>query len=328
VALWICGSAVGGCLAQNLLPNSTFEQGKDQPAGWTLTAGKGRRIAKAHENQSALMVQGTGQSQVFWRTEPLPLKSESLYRLAFMARWERTNAEGVAIAGVSKVNRDFRLGEAWARYDYTFSAPAAEDPRDFVHLGEWHVAGSVYFADVSLRRVESFSRQIAPGVELGEGESIQGGTYRFNPDYKWSGANYHRPLVLNRANFNTDRIVFLSGSELIYKLGIKGVTQDRAKVSVTINYHSGGMLQIEAGLDRTNWSPAARLEGASRTAQAVNMPASLFPADELFVRLSCRGPDANLQVNRFEYESHLTKPVPDARGATAFTDAGPAANAN
>ncbi len=317
-ALWIGGGAAGLCLAQNILPNPKFDEGQDQPAGWRLVGATGRRLPKAQEEKSALVVQGNGKTQTFWRTEPITLKPNSLYRFSFFGRWENSNAEGAAIAGPSTINRDFRLTGSWARYDFAFRSPA-DDPKDFIRLGEWHVNGSVSFADAALLPVVATSRRIAPNLELGEGESIKGGAYRFKPSFKWNGANYHRPLLLNRAAFNTDRWVFFSGAEIIYRLGLTGCPQSQAKVRATLNYHAGGTLHLDASRDRTNWVSLATCDGERRDA-AKELPSELFPADEIFLRLSCRGTNANLQVNAFEYESRLTKPLPDAEGATSFTE--------
>jgi len=322
LVLWICGTVSGICLAQNLLPNPKFEEGQNQPTGWKLVGTNGRRVPNAHENRSALMVQGNGKSLTFWRTEPIALQPNSLYRLNFAGRWECSNTDGSAVAGPSTINRDFPLTASWARYSYVFSAPTTEAPKDFVRLGEWHVVGSVYFADAALTPVVATFRRITPEVELGDGESIQSGIYRFKPNFKGIGANYHRPLDLNRADFNTDRWVFLPGSEIIYRLGAKGSLQIGAKVNVSLNDHTAGSLHVEAGHDRSNWVSLATCDGQRRNA-SVELPAQLFPVDELFVRLSSRGTDANLQVNAFQYESLMGNPPPNGEGATTFADIAP-----
>ena len=81
------------------------------------------------------MVEGNGKSQTFWRTEPISLKPDSLYRLSFLGRWERANAEGAAIAGLGTINRDFLPTGSWTRYSYVFSCPETKDSKDYVRLG-------------------------------------------------------------------------------------------------------------------------------------------------------------------------------------------------
>ena len=49
-------------------------------------------------------------------------------------------------------------------------------------------------------------------------------------------------------------------------------------------------------------------------------PGRLFPADELFIRLSCQGTNGHIQVNSFEFESRLAKSPPDTEGATYFLE--------
>jgi hypothetical protein len=327
VILWIWGSAAGVCLAQNVLPNSNFDEGQDQPTGWSLVGASGRRLPNGYGNRSVLMVEGNGKSQTFWRTEPIPLKPDSLYRFSFLGRSERTDAQGAAMAGLGTINRDFLPTGFWARYSYVFSFPETKDSKDYVRLGEWHVSGSVYFTDPALLPVVATSRRIAPDAELGEGESVLAGSYQFKPNFKWTGANYHRPLVLNRATFNTDRWVFFSGSEIIYRLGLIGYPQSRAKVQALLNYHAAGSLKLDASRDRTNWVSIATCDGQHRAASK-DLPADLFPADSIFVRLSCEGANANLQLNSFEYESRLTKSPPDSQGSTSFRDSAQSSPAN
>ena len=92
---------VGVLCADALLPNGGFEQGRDQPTGWHLIGLHGRRVASAHEGRSAVMVDGNGNDESFWRTEGIALKPGSLYRLSFDARQENAAGGGAAIAGLS-----------------------------------------------------------------------------------------------------------------------------------------------------------------------------------------------------------------------------------
>src|SRR5206468_9266466 len=45
-----------------------------------------------------------------------------------------------------------------------------------------------------------------------------------------------------------------------------------------------------------------------------------FPAEAVFVRLSCRGTNGNLQVNSFEYDAPLARPLPDVEGESHFLE--------
>src|SRR2546425_1201229 len=176
LALWICCGTAGLCLAQNILPN--WDEGRDRLKGWRLVGTDGRRVPTARKGGSVLMVHGNGRDQIFWRTEGFALKPGSLYRLSFSGQGEGGDGNGAAFAGFGRVNRDFLPTESWQRYGFVLSVPA-DDTNDFVRLGEWHFKGSMSFGEAELLPVVAIHKSIARGVQLGEGERIQGGSYRF-----------------------------------------------------------------------------------------------------------------------------------------------------
>src|SRR5213075_1624263 len=176
LALWICCGSAGVCLAQSVLPN--WDEGRDRPKGWRLVGTDGSRVATARKGVSVLMVRGNGRDQTLWRTEGIALKPGSLYRLSFSGQGEAGEGEGAAFAGLSRVNRDFLPTDSWERYGFVLSIPA-DGTNDFVRLGEWHLKGSMSFGDVEMLPVLAVHKRIDGGAELGEGERIQGGSYRF-----------------------------------------------------------------------------------------------------------------------------------------------------
>src|SRR5947207_5117596 len=126
-ALWIFGSAAGlwinPAFAQNLLPNPGFQEGHEAPTGWRLVGASGHRIAGAPEGGSALLVEGNGNDQGFWRTEAVALQPGALYRLSVSARRDQAAAGGAAIAGLSRVNLDLVASNSWQRSKFVFSVP-------------------------------------------------------------------------------------------------------------------------------------------------------------------------------------------------------------
>ncbi|MBI5386851.1 MAG: DUF4091 domain-containing protein [Verrucomicrobia bacterium] len=309
------GLAVTAC-AQNLLPNSGFEAGTDSPSGWRLSdSQRGQWSATAHQGQRAVMVEGTGQESSSWRTERLPLKPGGLYRLSFVARNEAGTSGGCGVSGLSRVNHDFRASDSWQRQSFILSVPD-DGTNDYVRLGQWEVKGKMLFDDAELLPV-SASHARWGDLELGEGESVSRGVYRFRANCGWRGANLHRTLFLNRANFNSDRWCFGAGSEVVYRLNAGTNEQRSAKLQLQINYHTGGRLRVEASRAPRDWTPVATFDGTNR-AGTVELPAALFPAKDIFVRLSGVGEKCNLQVNTFNYEAPLAEKVADLEGRTAF----------
>ena len=313
---------VGGpsAFTQNLLPNGGFESGTNTPSGWRLSdAKRGQWSDTARRGQHAAMVEGSGKDSSSWRTERVPLRGGGLYRLSFFARKESGASGGCGVSGLGRVNHDFHASDSWQPHSFVFSAPT-DGTNDYVRLGQWEVKGKMYFDDTELLPVQATHRGTgkSPDLrEMGEAERIKDGVYHFNPQFGWVGANYHRPLWLNRAGFNSDRWVFSPGAELIYRFALSGVTQTNGSVRVSVNYHTVGVLRVEASRDGKSWTPVGAFDGQRRNGTNA-LPANLFPANEIFVRLTPSNGPVNLQVNAIDYEATLAAPVADATGQTWF----------
>jgi len=312
----------GAAFGQNLLPNPSFEQGEDRLPGWTLSDGRGR-VTRARGNDAAdgqvwVSVEGDGKDPNWWRTADLALQPGGLYCFGFVGRRAADARGGTAMAGPSRVNRDFPLGDRWEPQEFVFMNPHT-NPQDFVRLGQWEVRGRLDFDAAELVPVLAAHARPAPDVELGEAESIRQGVYRFEPNLNWRGANYHRPLVTNRAGFNSNRWQFWPGAEVVYRFALPGSPQTAGALRAAINYHAGGTLQIDASRDGQSWVPVAEFNGEKRGGRA-ELPKSLFPSDGVFVRFSQPGQGAGFQVDTFEYEATLQNPPQDAEGQTLFIE--------
>ncbi|MCP5525256.1 MAG: DUF4091 domain-containing protein [Verrucomicrobiales bacterium] len=311
--------------AQNLLPNPAFEEpalrasvnSEDRPLGWVLTgcAGQWRVAGTDH----VLVVEGDGTGSGFWRSPDLPIAAGGLYALHFRARRLPGTSGGTAIAGTSRVNRDFPLDAEWRDYRFCFRQPA-NGAKDFVRLGQWQVQGEIEFDDVELLPVLASHRSSNSGLRLGEGETLRDGRYRFTLNLGWPGANNHQPLQRCSAGFNSDRWVFSAGSEVVYRFALPDLAQLDARVSVAINHHTAGSLHVEASNDGGSWTTLANFDGEN-PGGACETPDDLLPAKELYVRLSTPEAGASLQVNRLDYTARLSgAPEMRAEGRTDFLE--------
>ncbi|HOY60852.1 MAG TPA: hypothetical protein PK640_22240, partial [Verrucomicrobiota bacterium] len=309
------------CLGQNLMPNPSFERSQDRVEGWTLSGGNGRVVraeGNAADGQVCIALEGDGKEPNWWRTADLALQPGGLYCFGFMGRRAAEARGGTAMSGPSRVNRDFPLGHRWGREEFIFINPH-NNPRDFARLGQWEVGGRLDFDCVELVPVFAAHAAMAPGIELGEAESIRAGVYRFEPNLNWRGANYHRPLVTNQAGFNSNRWVFWPGAEVIYRFAVSGSPQVSASLRAAINHYTAGVFRIDASRDGQSWVAVAEFDGQKLGGRA-DLPQSLLPADQVFVRLSQSGQGGGFQVDTFEYEAALRNPPPDAEGQTLFVE--------
>jgi hypothetical protein len=314
-ALWLASAAAAW--SQNLLPNPGFEEGLNQPVGWQLADGAGQWGKPAHDGQHGISVSGNGNDSSYWRTSELPLRP-GLYRLQFWGRREPGAKGGTAVAGPSRVNRDFPLSDTWRLYRFIFRMPN-DAASDYVRLGQWQVKGEMRFDDAELVPVQAVHTRFAGDIELGQGESIRDGQYRFRATLDWVGADYCRPLATNRAGFNSNRWLFSPGAEVVYRHRLGPLRQLAGQVRVGINHHVSGTLRVEASADGNQWTEIAEFDGNQRGGLR-KLPASLFPANGVFIRLSQAGPGAGFQVNTYEYESALASAPLDLEGQTHFLE--------
>ncbi|MDH7502131.1 MAG: DUF4091 domain-containing protein [Verrucomicrobiota bacterium] len=300
----------------NLLPNPGFARDEAGLEGWKLVGCQGQKHDAAFEGNSAVSVVGSGSDHGYWRTEDLSFEPGGLYEFVFQARRAPGSSGGCAVAGPSRVNRDFGVGTDWGRHGFVFVMP--HDSRaDYVRFGQWQAKGEMFFARPLLRRAMASHVVMPPGVELGEAEWIAENRYHFAPDYNWRGANYHRPLLKNRAGFNSNRWLFSPGAEVIYHHQVGSFPQRNGKLSVQINHHVEGVLRVDASVDGSNWVKVADFDG-QRRGGTVDLPKELFPTREVFVRLAQNGDGAGFQVNVYNYEAALEGKAPEGEGSTIF----------
>lgn len=321
LAAWLVVGLAGH--TQNLLPNSGFEEGTTHPTGWRLADGTGQWATTTSPSPGRVVrVEGQGEDQSVWRTDTLPLEPGGVYALRFRARRLGDASGGSAVAGTSRINRDFPLDHQWREYGFLFRQPDnARD--DFVRLGQWHVRGEIEFDDAALLPVLASHREFAESascdrrLQLGQNEHLNDRGYRFSLQLGGLAANLHRPLERSTASFNSDRWVFSPGAEIMYRFALPGFRQTSAQVRVAINHHVAGTLQVEASRDGRQWISLATF-GATNRAGTCALPPELLPATECYLRLHTPDPDTALQVNRCDYEAPLDPPA--AREATGQTD--------
>ena len=143
---------------------------------------------------------------------------------------------------------------------------------------------------------------------LGEGESIQDGTYAFVADYDHPGSNYHRPMDSFTAGFNSNRWNFGAGSQVTYRFRVPGCRWTEAGLGFNLNYHTRGGCVIEASRDGRTWKELAT-QSSVGAAVVERLPSDLLPAAELLVRLrptKCR-----------QFISDRSRRIPGKTGSTA-----------
>ena len=321
--LWLLSALAVVWTAGAQVPNPSFEQGGgNAPDGWKLSAPPGEWAGGGRTGARCVAVTGSGGDSNFWRCDGAAFEPSQLYRFSFYARCA-TGTTGGLISGPSFANRDLPVGEAWERKSFVFKAPTVVPPGACLRLGHWRMKGTAMFDDVELRPVQAVHARVA-GVELGEGESVYDSAYRFHAQFGGDGGNYARPLDAHTAGFNSNRWTFGPGGYVVYKHQVGSHTQRNGRVTVNIGHYERGKCMIEMSFDRLTWTSVDEMTGLGQ--KTVELPARMFPAGVVYVRLRAESTDkdkpkaVSFQVSQYTYEAQLAGRTTDGRGRTDFVE--------
>jgi len=323
VACLVLAVAAAATAQTVLVPNPSFENGDDSPAGWALSGGKGEWLSSGEANgDRAVAVTGEGKNSNRWHSDPLPMEPGCVYRLTFRARRTGTGG-GTPVTGPDFCNRDLGgIPDRWDTYTSIFVVPRnLKDGRSRLHFGQWQVAGTVAFDDVHLcRATPLYVRQ--GGLELGEGEMLRGTEYTFAAPFGGVSRSHARPLASHTAGFNSNRWTFGAGDEVVYRHALAGRSQTTAEISVDVSYHNAGELEVAASPDGNDWTPLGTLGGV--TGGSWPVPKGLLPAEAVWIRLRARPAGGktdgrvSLQVAGYTYGVTVTGPPATLIGRTRF----------
>jgi hypothetical protein len=312
-------------MAQNLIPNPSFEEGQGGvPTGWKVEGGTGAWENTGHTGRHCVSVTGDGkEGSVLWRCDGVKMQPGQTYRFSYWTKSEGATG-GCVVSGPSFANRDFGSGDKWTQNDFVFVAPP-DVMGAYLRIGVWAMNGKVLFDDVSLQAVTPVSSTVGD-LSLCQGEEVKGTSYTFEPDFSYEGSNYSPNLVSYTCGFNSNRWPFGPGARLTFRQGLPGLEQTSGKVMVSLGYFAQGSCVIEASRDGQAWERVGVF--TKQGGGTLDLPATLFPAEQVFVRIASPGEaearaeaaPGSFQVTGYKYKATLDKDAGQARGATSFLD--------
>ena len=304
----------------NLLSNGQFEMGEKTPAGWSLNKDGGDWVRDGGiEGGACVSVSGDGASDNAWLSEPVTFLPNHLYRFSVMARSEEAGG-GTAVCGPSFANVDLGVpGKTWGLYEHVFATPVRRETplTSPVRLGQWQMKGRVFFDAVRLAPVQAVHAPLGEAA-LGDGERRDGRRYLFDALLGGEGRNHSRPLLAFNAGFNTDRWCFGDGSFVTYRHDGGGQPMLNGSLEVSSGYHVSGRLAIDASKDGKEWEHIGHLTNSGSV--KIDLPAALFPAEMLWVRLRGAKPPCNLQVNGYHFEGDVAGEPVTLTGSTRYIE--------
>ncbi len=212
------------------------------------------------------------------------------------------------------------LCDQWSPFGVVLTTPTNRlTPR--VLLDQAGGTGTHYFDDVQVKPAIPLHTRTG-GFQLGVGESLHTNRYLFQTRMTDFCGSYARCLHSHTATFSGDDwggSWRLTGDAfVIYQHGWPGLVMTNAQVSVTVGNGSAGSLVLETSANGLTWQESGRLSTASGTSPwllETNLPAGLFPAQTLFVRLRCTD---TLFVTDYKLEAEISTSLPPADGNTWF----------
>ncbi len=260
-----------------------------------------------------LVRRGTGEDDRRWYSGPVPVEPNATY--AFSFEMKSTGGGGAAVTGVDVVNVGLSGPMAeWTPQKYVFRT-LADRKTERVHFGQWHVNGTVSFRRPRLERVKAVHSKTA-GFELGTGEQIEGSTYHFTSAMAGFWRNDSRVLASARkVSFNSTRWCMSGGSEVTYRHALPGRRLLGASFRVGCCYRTVGQVVVEVSANGADWAQVGAITNVSE--YAFNAPASLFPAQELQVRLRGES-NAFLQIHSYTFDAPIDGEVMWASGNTRY----------
>ncbi len=286
---------------------------------WQLSGGKGEWQKDSQTGEMCLTVSGSGEEHEsnYW-SFAYPFQPQGIYRISFLVRLSSGTANGSIIAGTHFANFDLSAPASWVQKEVIVTTPKNADGA-YLRFGQWQMHGTVWFRDVQVVPLQPVYAKDGD-YELGAGERLSKGTYQADLNFHDSNGNASRCLHEYQCYFNTNWWDLHAGDYVIYRhsLAQGWREQKSAEVIVNVGYYERGSCVVEAGTDRQKWLPVGSLKKKGQN--NFILPKSLFPAEQVFVRLRAEGLLARLQVNRYQYRSTAAESLPEFVGQTHFLE--------
>ena len=275
-------------------------------------------VALAMPGGGPLAIEGDGKSGEVRRTlpDPVTLVPGEFYGFSYMARSDRP-AHCLAGTGFAALGASEPGDGVWRRRKSVFAVPSRGKAFPcWFHFGQWRPDGRVEVKNAEVIPLRAEYRT-AHGVELGGGELLDGNEYLYSFPFGREGRNATRTLFRFDCPVNGRLWWFSPGATVSYRHNVAGRRFQRAKVFVgTSDWSEGrGAVKVEVSTDALNWRTVGDV--LSRSSVDAELPASMFPCDSVFVRLS-GGTNCTLQIAHYNLKGTVDGSPLRLSGETRF----------
>ena len=237
--------------------------------------------------EDIMLVGDGGKNNPEYRSDPMPVRPNACYRFSFAARRDLDASGWCMTSGFRGLGVDItEVSTNWAPHRYVLGVGA--DAKSLpVKFGTWLVKGNYHVrGDWKVEEVVPHYATCGEG-ELGTGEFVLDGAYRFSSPWSHDCNTHSRPLLsFKRMTFNSGRFDFLSNGEMNWRFGFKGRKLKSGRIGIAREYHRAGKLAVEISADGNAWHTVQVFAGETNMVWSFNVPPTLFPCENIWMRLS------------------------------------------
>ena len=254
-------------------------------------------------------------------TDPLPVRPNGCYRFSFNVRRDPNAGGRCLTSGFRGLNVDIGKVETnWTSRSYVMAV--ADDAKQLpVRFGVWRVTGAYHVrGDWKVEEVVPHYATCGTG-ELGNGETVLDGVYRFNSVWGGEGHTQSRTLAsFRRMSFNSNRFDFSAKGEMNWQFGLRGRPLQSGRIFFTRGYHKAGSLVFAVSADAVTWHTALTLDSETNRTDAIEVPAALFPCETLYLRITAD--KGGIRLHDLGFEGRIADASIQALGETRYAPVG------
>ena len=311
--------------------NGSFEEGTTAPTGWVLSGSVGTWEKEGHTGSRCISVTGDGKSSNFWKCANAKIEGGRTYQIDFWTKSSPDATDGCVITGTNLCNVDCPHTQEWTHRSLVFKEAPARNGPHFLRFGQWEAKGKVYFDDIRVTEVRPLHAE-HDRIPLGDGEAVRNGRYEFVAPLE-QGLNWARPVRYLGPGFNSNRWTFSRDDMIEFRHSV-GQLRDRrantpygalpisrAKVEMTVGYHTGGSCIVQASQDGKVFSDLGEINKVGTVEFA--LPPQFDGSNGISIRLLAKqkddeGKPCNFQVNGYRFVAETVEKEMNLTGATYY----------
>ena len=208
-------------------------------------------------------------------------------------------------------------GHGWDGVTNAFMSLSGPSSAECV-LRQWHIPGEMEFRNARVSEAVARYRRVG-GVELGFGESMDGGTYRYSTLFSRATHNHSRPVAACFGSGPCDGAAKpWKKGETYFMHEIGGRTILSARVGIAVD---GGVAASTVSVSRDGAEWVDVISASNTGVFHADLPAGFLPAKRIFARVKKGMGGKAAKFRQYMFDAEVDGPAAFGFGATDYLDA-------